>query len=110
MFEKINSLHGIVGFLGIILLISALLMFFSSKYYSFLSKTFFVEPFSGDKKKRMEESIEKDMSSQRYIVAVIFGGLGIIAILWSISVLVSITVPFFMLAAIISLLKFFSTK
>lgn len=83
MLEQINLLHKIIGVLGVLLIINAILIMVFPKYYLFFSRSFFIESATDIGKNEAREKIKKDEKSQRYILGFVAILLGTIAIHWA---------------------------
>lgn len=90
----------IVGVFGLGLIINAIIILVSSKYYSFFSRTYFIEPASEPGKEKVKKKIDEEKNAQRYGLSIICIGLGVTGVSWSFEAIKSITFPFFILAAI----------
>ncbi len=96
-----STINIVVGIFGIGLIIHSIAISKSAKYYSFFSKTYFIEPVSKEGKEKVDLIIRgKEQSAQRYGLSVMCLGLGVIATLWSFRIIESISIPFAVLAAI----------
>ncbi|OGF69650.1 hypothetical protein A3H65_04330 [Candidatus Giovannonibacteria bacterium RIFCSPLOWO2_02_FULL_45_14] len=93
-----NWFRLILGSLGFALIINSIAIVLSSKYYSLFSKVYFIEPASEKGREKAKKNIETEKNAQRYGLSVICIGLGLTAMLWSLSVVESITFPFLILA------------
>lgn len=101
LMPQTDLIHVLVGVLGFGLIVSSVLIIKSAKCYSLLSKTYFIEPISEEGKERVKSKIQaEEAGGQRYAIGILCLGLGVVAMLWSLGVIESVSLPFAILAAI----------
>jgi hypothetical protein len=108
--EQITLLQWAGILLGSILIINSLFLLISLQYFSFLDKNFFIESITPKQKEKFENSIKRNGGIDRLITTATSFGLGTIIILWSLQIIESVTPPFFILAAILLVLRYLYLK
>lgn len=100
-----NSLNILVMLIGALLIVNAVGIVFSSKYYSFFSRVYFIEPGSESGKERAKKVIHgQEYIAQRYGLSIVSIALGLVIVSWSVGTLKSI--PFFVLAVVAFFIAF----
>jgi hypothetical protein len=83
LITDLDLLHKVIEFLGTVLLINAVYLILSDKYYSFLNNTFFIQPLSEKSKLHVREFVQNRQDRERFGVFLICILLGLIALHWS---------------------------
>jgi hypothetical protein len=80
---QIDLLHAVIGLFGLVLILNATFIIFSSKYYSYFTKSLFIEPISSEGRENFNLYLEKEKDAQRYGLSAVSILMGVIAIAWT---------------------------